>query len=52
MGVFFLKTGDLFLNSVSWKVELNPVPKLSKFVGAAVNTGGGENSHLSSLRNA
>ena len=26
--------------------------KLSNFVGATVNTGGGENSHLSSLRNA
>ena len=50
--VFFLKTGDLFHISVSWGVELNPVSKLSNFVGATVNTGGGENSHLSSLRNA
>ena len=33
-------------------VRLNPVSKLSKFVCSDVNTGGGENSHLSSLRNA
>ena len=33
-------------------VELNSVLKLSNFVGATVNTGGGENSDLSSLRNA
>ena len=45
--VFFLKTGDLFPISV----ELNSVLKLSNFVGATVNTGGGQNSHLSSLRN-
>ena len=32
-------------------IELNSVLKLSNFVGATVNTGGGENSHLSSLRN-
>ena len=32
-------------------VELNSVLKLSNFVGATVNTGGGKNSHLSSLRN-
>ena len=29
----------------------NSVLKLSNFVDAAVNTGGGENSHLPSLRN-
>ena len=33
-------------------VALNSVLKLSNLVDAAVNTGGGENSHLSSLRNA
>ena len=33
-------------------VRLNPVSKLSRFVCSDVNTGGGENSHLSSLRNA
>ena len=49
---FFLKTGDFFHISVSWGVELNSVLKLSTFVGATVNTGVGENSHLSSLRNA
>ena len=43
---------DFFSLSVSWGVGLNPVSKLSKFVCSDVNTGGGENSHLSSLRNA
>ena len=42
---FFLKTGDFFHISVSRGVELNSVLKLSTFVGATVNTGGGENSH-------
>ena len=32
-------------------VELNSVLKLSNFVDATDNTGGDENSHLSSLRN-
>ena len=49
---FFLKTGDFFHISVSWGVELNSVLRLSNLVDATVNTGGGENSHLSSLRNA
>ena len=49
---FFLRTGDFFHFSVSWGVRLNPVSKLSKFVCSDVNTGGGENSHLSSLKNA
>ena len=48
---FFLKTGDFFHFSVSWGVALNSVLKLSNLVDATVNTGGGENSHLSSLRN-
>ena len=43
---------QLFFLSVSWGVRLNPVSKSSKFVCPDVNTGGGENSHLSSLRNA
>ena len=34
------------------EVVLILVSKLSKFVFSGVNTGGGENSHLSSLRNA
>ena len=50
--VCFLKTGDLFSNLLSWGVELNPVSKLSNLVDATVKTGGGENSVLSSLRNA
>ena len=50
--VFFLRTGDFFHISVSQGVELNSVLKLSNFVDATVNTDGGENSHLSSLRNA
>ena len=49
---FFLKTGEFFHFSVSGGVALNSVLKLSNLVDAAVNTGGGENSHLSSLRNA
>ena len=48
----FLNAVDFFSLSVSWGVRLNPVSKLSKFVCSDVNTGGGENSHLSSLRNA
>ena len=50
--VFILKTGDLFHISVSWGVELYQVSKLSNFVSVTVNTGEGENSLLSSLRNA
>ena len=47
----FLKTGESLHFSVSWGVALNSVLKLSNLADAAVNTGGGENSHLSSLRN-
>ena len=49
---FSLKTGDFFHFSVSWGVALNSALKLSNLVDATVNAGGGENSHLSSLRNA
>ena len=49
---FFLKTGEFLHFSVSWGVALNSVLNLSNLVDADVNTGGGENSHLSSLRNA
>ena len=49
---FFLKTGDFPFLSGSRGARLNPVSKLSKFACSDVNTGGGENSHLSSLRNA
>ena len=48
----FLSTVGFFSLSVSWGVRLNPVSKLSKFVCSDVRTGGGESSHLSSLRNA
>ena len=47
----FLSAVDFFSLSVSWGVRLNPVSKSSKFVCSDVNTGGGENSHLSSLKN-
>ena len=49
---FFLRTGDFFHFSVSWGVALNSVLKLSNLVDVTVSTGGSENSHLSSLRNA
>ena len=49
---FFLKTDDFLHISLSWGVDLNSVLKLSNLVDATVNTGGGENSHLSSLRYA
>ena len=52
LAALFLSAVDFFSLSVSWGVRLNPVSKLSKFVCSDVNTGGGENSHLSSLRNA
>ena len=48
----FLSAVDFFSLSVSWGVKLNPVSKSSKFVCSDVNTGGSENSHLPSLRNA
>ena len=48
---FFLKTGDFpFLSVLS--VRLSPISELSNFACSDVNTGVGENSHLSSLRNA
>ena len=52
LAALFLNAVDFPFLSVSWGVRLNPVSKLSKFVCSDVNTGGGENSHLSSLRNA
>ena len=48
LAALFLSAVDFPLLSVSWGVRLNPVSKLSKFVCSDVNTGGGENSHLSS----
>ena len=48
----FLSAVDFSFLSVSWGVRLNPVSKLSKFTCSDVDTGGDENSHLSSLRNA
>ena len=48
----FLSAVDFSFLSVSWGVRLNPVSKLSKFPCSDVNTGGGKNRHLSSLRNA
>ena len=52
LAALFLSAVDFSFLSVSWGVSLNPVSKLSKFTCPDVNTGGGENSHLSSLRNA
>ena len=53
LAALFLSAVDFSFLSVSWGgVRLNPVSKLSKFTRSDVNTGGGENSHLSSLRNA
>ena len=52
LAALFLSTIDFSFLSVSWGVRFNPVSKLSKFTCPDVNTGGGENSHLSSLRNA
>ena len=48
----FLNVLEFLSLSVSWGVVLILVSKLSKFVFSGVNTSGGENSHLSSLRNA
>ena len=47
----FLSAGDFLLLSVV-SVRLSPIFELSNFACSDVNTGGGENSHLSSLRNA
>ena len=52
LAALFLSAVDFSFLSVSWGVRLNPVSKLSKFTCPDVNTGEGENSHLSSLRNA
>ena len=52
LAALFLSAVDISFLSVPWRVRLNPVSKLSKFTRSDVNTGGGENSHLSSLRNA
>ena len=47
----FLSAGDFLLLSVL-SVRLSPLSELSNFACSVVNTGGGENSLLSSLRNA
>ena len=52
LAALFLSTVDFPFLSVSWGVRLSPVSELSNFACSDVNTGGGENSHLSSLRNA
>ena len=52
LAALFLSAVDFPFLSVPWGVRLNPVSKSSKFVFSDVNTGGGENSHLFSLRNA
>ena len=55
---FFLSTVDFFSLTVSWGVELSVVTNKSEddftsdWVGITGITGGGENNHLSSLRNA
>ena len=51
LAAFFLSAGDFLLLSVV-SVGLSPIFELSNFACSGVNTGGGENSHLSSLRNA
>ena len=47
----FLSAGDFLLLSVL-SVRLSPISELSNFACSDVNAGGGENSLLSSLRNA
>ena len=51
LAALFLSAGDFLLLSVV-SVRLSPISELSNFACSDVNTGGGENSHLSSLRNA
>ena len=51
LAALFLSAGDVLLLSVL-SVRLSPISELSNFACSDVNTGGGENSHLSSLRNA
>ena len=48
----FVSVLEYWSLSVSWRVASVLVSDVSKFVFSGVNTGGGENSHLSSLRNA
>ena len=50
LAALFLSAGDFLLLSVV-SVRLSPIFELSNFACSDVNTGGGENSHLSSLRN-
>ena len=50
LAALFLSAGDFLLSVLS--VRLSPISELSNFACSDVNTGGGENSHLSSLRNA
>ena len=52
VAALFLSAVDVSFLSVALGIRLNPVSKLSKFTCSDVNTGRGENSHLSSLRNA
>ena len=47
LAALFLSAGDFLLLSV----RLSPISELSNFACSDINTGGGENSHLSSLRN-
>ena len=51
LAALFLSAGDFLLLSVL-SVRLRPISELSNFACSDVNTSGGENSHLSSLRNA
>ena len=51
LAALFLSAGDFLLLSML-SVRLSPISELSNFACSDVNTGGGENSHLSSLRNA
>ena len=51
LAALFLSAVDFLLLSVV-SVRLSPIFELSNFACSDVNTGGGENSHLSSLRNA
>ena len=51
LAALYLSAGDFLLLSVL-SVRLSPISELSNFACSDVNTGGGENSHLSPLRNA
>ena len=51
LAALFLSAGDFLLLSVL-SVRLSPISELSNFACSDVNTGGGQNSHLSSLINA